>query len=100
LFYITILQSLLAPTSLDVSAVLLCPLQAIRMSHIAGATYFLLTTNLPLGVSSSSPSLEARRLLPVHLSVGQAISCSVKVMRSLAAIYEDVLQTLYPLLVF
>jgi len=37
-------------------------------------------TKLPLGVSSSSPSLEARRLLPVHLSVGQAINCSGKVM--------------------
>jgi len=51
-----------------------------------------LATDLPLGVtSSSSPSLEERRLLPVHQSVGQVISCSGKVMRSVAGIFGDVL---------
>ena len=61
---------------------------------------FFLATDLPLGVSSFSPSLEARRLLPVHLSVGQAISCSGKVMRPLAGIYGEVLEALYLVLVF
>ena len=57
-------------------------------------------TDLFLGVSSSSPSLEARRLLPVHRSVGQVISCSGKVMTSLAGIYGDVSEALYHVLVF
>jgi len=57
-------------------------------------------TDLPLGVTSSSPSLEERRLLPVHQSVGQIVSCSGKVMRSLAGIYGDVSEALYPVLFF
>jgi len=56
-------------------------------------------TDLPLGVTSS-PSLEERRLLPVHQSIGQVISCSGKVMRSLVGIYGDVSEALYPVLVF
>ena len=63
-----------------------------RHHHIA--------TDLPLGVSSSSPSLEARPLLPVHQSVGQVISSSSKVVRPLAGIYGDVSEALYPILVF
>ena len=59
-----------------------------------------LATDLPLGVTSSSPSLEERRLLTVHKSVGQVISCSGKVMRSLVEIYGDVSEVLYPVLVF
>jgi len=38
LFYVKIPQTLLAITSLDVSAVLLHPLQAVRTPHVAGAT--------------------------------------------------------------
>ena len=56
-------------------------------------------TDLPLVVTSSSPSLEERRLLPVHQSVGQVINCSGKVMRSLVGIYGDVSEVLYPFLV-
>jgi len=57
-------------------------------------------TDLLLGVLSSSPSLEACWLLPVHQSVGQVISCRSKVMRPLAGIYGDVSEALYPVLVF
>jgi len=57
-------------------------------------------SDLALGVLSSSPSLEARRLLPVHQSVGQVICCSGEVVRPLAGIYGDVSETLYTVLVF
>jgi len=59
-----------------------------------------LATDLPVGVTSCSPSLKERWLLPVHQSVGQVISCSGKVMRTLAGIYGDVSEVLYPVLVF
>ena len=62
---------------------------------------FILASDLPLGVSSSSsPSLEARRFLPVHQSVGQVISCSGKITRPLVGIYGEVLEALYLILVF
>ena len=70
------------------------------MPHVAGATFIsLLATDLPLGVTSSSLSQEETRLLLVHQSVEQVISCSGKVMRSLVGIYGDVSEVLYPVLV-
>jgi len=65
LFYIKISQSLLALTSLDVSAVLLCLLQS-ECRMLQAAIIFTLQPTYPW--VCSSPSLEARRLLPVHLS--------------------------------
>ena len=64
-----------------------------------GFYVFGFATDLPLVVTSSSPSLEERRLLPFHQSVGQAISYSGKVMRSLVGIYGDVSEVMYPFLV-
>jgi len=42
------------------------------------AFYFGIATDLPLGVTSSSPSLEERRLLPVHHPKDRLLAALVK----------------------
>jgi len=66
-FCFIVSDSPLAVTALDVPAVLLHSLQAVRIPHVAGATSNFSITDLRLEVFSSS-SLALRRLCPVHLS--------------------------------